>query len=119
MRLGLKEGENPAAGCVTSSEAAPIATVTAALPTLDWRNANGVNYVTPVKNQGSCGSCLAFAVTAALESQHMITSTGMPLDLSEQILVSCSGAGSCSGGSPGSASNYIKTTGLPLESAFP
>jgi Papain family cysteine protease/Divergent InlB B-repeat domain/Putative binding domain, N-terminal len=41
------------------------------------------------------------------------------LDLSEQILVSCSGAGSCSGGSPGTASNYIKNTGLPQEPAYP
>jgi C1A family cysteine protease len=118
LRLGVKEGESLAA-FATSSTPALVPVVTAAIPTLDWRNVSGVSYISPVKNQGSCGSCWAFAVTAALESQYMIASNGSPLDLSEQILLSCSGAGSCSGGYPTTASNYIKTTGLPVESAFP
>jgi hypothetical protein len=93
---------------------------------LDWRNHSGIGYVTPVKNQGGCGSCWAFAATAALESQVLLYTGGTTvppptdiINISEQILVSCSGAGSCSGGSPTSASTYIKTTGLPVESCFP
>ena len=98
--------ENPAA-------AAPAA--------LDWRSNKGDNYVTPIRYQGNCGDCWAFATTAALESQVLITTNapGTNIDLSEQILVSCSGAGSCSGGYPSSASNYIQTVGLPVESCFP
>ena len=91
-----------------------------ALPShLDWRD-NGGNYVTPIRDQKSCGSCWAFAATAALESSTLITlgTPGVDLNLAEQILVSCSGAGSCGGGSIGSASSYIKNTGLPLESCY-
>jgi C1A family cysteine protease len=79
-----------------------------------------VNFVTPVRNQSSCGSCWAFATTAALESQLLIKDN-TPLtdnDRAEQILVSCSGAGSCSGGYIDSASNYVKSTGLPTEPYF-
>jgi C1A family cysteine protease/fibronectin type 3 domain-containing protein len=88
--------------------------------TFDWRN-NGGNYVTPVRNQGSCGSCWAFAATAALESKALITfdKPGTNLDLSEQIVVSCGGAGSCNGGSPGGASSFFVSTGTNLESCYP
>ncbi len=60
----------------------------------DWRE-HGV--VTKVKNQKSCGSCVVFAVTAALESSIART-TGKKLDLSEQKALSC-GAASCKLGS--------------------
>ena len=92
-----------------------------ALPShIDWRD-NGGNYVTPIRDQKSCGSCWAFAATAALESVTLITlgTPGVDLNLSEQILVSCSEAGSCGGGSIGTASSFIKNTGLPLESCYP
>jgi C1A family cysteine protease len=89
---------------------------------LDWRN-NGGNFVTAVKNQGGCGSCWAFASTAALESS--LLRSGMPaLDLSEQVLVSCGIAGgydvgSCAGGTVQGASEFIRNTGLPEESCYP
>jgi C1A family cysteine protease len=80
-----------------------------------------VSFVTPVRNQKSCGSCWAFATTAALESQ-LLLKNNLPLfdeNRAEQILLSCSGAGSCSGGYIDSASSYIQSTGLPTEQAFP
>ncbi len=94
----------------------PAATVPASL---DWRN-NGGDFVTPVRNQGGCGSCWAFATTAAAESAWLIAYnwSGMNLNLAEQVLVSCSGAGSCDGGYIGSAANYIMNTGLPEENCF-
>ena len=49
-----------------------------------------------VKNQGNCGSCWAFAATAAVESMHAIQNYGLLLDLSEEQLVEC--VSTCCGG---------------------
>lgn len=38
----------------------------------DWRDVNGVNYVAPVRDQASCGSCYTFASMAQLESRVRI-----------------------------------------------
>jgi C1A family cysteine protease len=117
-RLGLLE---PVAGPGEEQvEAAPPEKLVAAPASLDWRSYNGLNYVSPVRDQGSCGSCWAFATAAALESQVLIgkNSATATVNVSEQTLVSCAGAGSCGGGYIGSASNYIRDVGLPAESCF-
>jgi len=64
-------------------------------PVFDWREMNGV---TPVKDQGSCGSCWAFSALAALESMIRIYH-GVEEDLSEQQILSCRTPGyGCQGG---------------------
>jgi len=69
--------------------------LTALPPAFDWRTSGGG---TPIKNQGGCGSCWAFATVAPLESQIQVR-CGVTEDLSEQFLVSCNTNGySCSGG---------------------
>ena len=40
--------------------------------THDWRDYNGVNYVSPVKDQGTCGASVAFTNIAAAESKFKI-----------------------------------------------
>jgi C1A family cysteine protease len=84
-------------------------------------NESPYGYVTPIRDQGDCGSCWAFATTAALESQVLKHTRTAPsgTNLAEQILVSCSGAGDCNGGYIDEASNFIETTGLPPETCFP
>jgi C1A family cysteine protease/predicted secreted protein len=91
----------------------------------DWRNVNGQNYVSPVKNQGSCGSCWAFGTVAPLEAKLLISGGGLA-DLSEQYLVSCNNSGwSCSGGWWAHDYHYNKKVsgeleaGSVLESNFP
>jgi C1A family cysteine protease len=65
---------------------------------VDWRSNNG-NWVTRVKYQATCGSCVAFATCAVLESRALIGSgtAGTDIDLSEAHLFAC-GGGSCNNG---------------------
>ena len=66
---------------------------TAALPqVVDWRR-NGGNFVTPVKDQAFCGSCVAFGTIAVLESMVKIAarSPTLAVDLSEAHLYFCYG----------------------------
>ena len=97
---------------------------------LDWTNNGGKNYVTGVRNQGGCGSCWAFATTAALESKALITfnTPNQNLDLSEQIVISCTdslkpsgdpGTNTCGGGYASSAADVLKNYGTALESCYP
>lgn len=70
---------------------------------MDLNNFYGRNIVTPVRNQGSCGSCWAFGAAAAYESAFLKRNGSAykpvnQLDVSEQSIVDCSGGGSCGGG---------------------
>jgi len=108
-------------------EAAPVfhKTVKDLPSSIDWRTKGAV---TPVKNQGGCGSCWAFATTETLES-HAALSTNPPtlVELAPQQLVSCcpnpkqcGGTGGCSGATAEVGYDYIVSNGgQTKESLYP
>ena len=87
----------------------------------DWRDYNSVNWMTPVKNQGACGSCSAFAVNAAIEALINIQNNDPDIDrdLSEAHIFFCSGYDCSSGSGFHSLINFIKDDGVCDEISFP
>ncbi|KAM6158911.1 dipeptidyl peptidase 1 [Rhynchocyon petersi] len=88
----------------------------------DWRNVNGVNYVSPVRNQASCGSCYSFSSAGMLEARlRILTNNSQTPILSPQEIVSCSQyAQGCSGGFPYLiAGKYAQDFGLVEEDCMP
>jgi C1A family cysteine protease len=83
---------------------------------VDWRSKGAV---TPVKNQGSCGSCWAFSATGALEGLYYINNTQL-ISFSEQNLVDCVTQDyGCNGGWPIDAMSYSAQAGIQSESDYP
>ena len=57
----------------------------------DWRNKHSTNFVSPVRDQGECGSCYAFASMGQLEANARIeTNNRIKPVFSPQNIVSCS-----------------------------
>lgn len=84
---------------------------------VDWRTKD---VLTPVKDQGQCGSCWAFSATEAIESFAKIS--GQPLrKLSPQQITSCDKTDlGCNGGNTETAYQYVhQAGGLELESSYP
>jgi cathepsin L len=115
MMNGYKRGNTTRVGATYMSP-----NVKVAIPdSVDWRTKG---YVTPVKDQGQCGSCWSFSATGSLEGQHF-RANGKLVSLSEQNLVDCSrsyGNNGCEGGLMDFAFEYIeKNDGIDTEESYP
>jgi len=81
----------------------------------DWRK---LGKVTPVLDQGSCGSCWDFSAVAAFEGSYLLRN-GTRIDASEQQILSCSKAGTCGGGWPYLVFEYLIANGTAMAASYP
>jgi C1A family cysteine protease len=90
--------------------------------TYDWRDVDGQDFTTPVRDQGDIGSCWAFAAIAVLESKLEIVADdpNWNPDLSEQHLVTDPGGGGSSlGGLPVESFQFFQDVGVVSEAELP
>lgn len=89
--------------------------------TFDWRNVNGESFISPVRDQGACGSCYAMATLDALEARVRIsTKNEHKLDLSVQNVLSCSPySQQCNGGYPLGVARFVSDFGVVTEECMP
>ena len=112
--------ENAEQNCSATSRSSPLRARGESAPDAwNWQSHGGVS---PVKDQGSCGSCWTFSTVGCLESAHLIK-YGRLETYSEQQLVDCAGAfdnNGCDGGLPSHAFEYaFYAGGMSTEDAYP
>ena len=102
---------------VTSKCTGKQAPSTSLPDSVDWATKGAV---TPIKNQGQCGSCWAFSTTGSVEGANFLSKKSLS-SFSEQQLVDCShsyGNNGCQGGLMDYAFYYIIDNGITLESKY-
>lgn len=119
-RFGLRDELVPDVEFINESPK-PFAAALALPASLDWRNKDGANWVSPLLNQANCGSCVAFASIGTMETQMRIAS-GNPaynISLSPQNLFACGGAKCEQGWMPDDAADFLLRKGVVDEACQP
>ena len=116
--LGAVPSAESAAFMLAVAAAPMLAAAPGFAPAIDWRNNNG-NHVTPVRDQGGCGSCVSFGSMGLIESMAHIE-TGRWVDLSEADSHFCSSHGAkCGGWWPDQCLDQVMARGVCDEAGFP
>lgn len=128
IRLGVPPPPGGFDQLIRQSEAfrAQVTAAAAGLPAAyDLRNVGGKNFITAIRDQGGCGSCVAFGVCAALEGMFRVQRNDptLAIDLSEAHLFFCQGRAqgvTCSTGwMPAPAYSCATNVGIADESCYP
>jgi hypothetical protein len=121
-RLGLAVPPGERERIAAAKEAAaPLRAAMVHATERDWRSKGGANYVTGIRDQGNCGSCVSFGTVATIESQARIEykEPSWDVDLSEAELFFCGGATCANGWWPPDALAYAKANGIGAEQCMP
>ncbi len=95
--------------------ASPAATCSPGMKTFDWRR---LGKVTPVRDQGGCGSCWDFAAMGAYEASYGIVND-LQIDISEQHALNCVKPGTCKGGWYQWVFSWMISNGVADETVLP
>lgn len=91
-------------------------------PDFDWHDLNGEDWMSGVRDQGSCGACFVFSSVGAVEGMYkwIAADPTIDIDLSEQSVISCITFGSCeNGGLTQEVGQRLKDFGAPEEACYP
>jgi cathepsin F len=104
-----------------TSSTSSLTDITPTVVTTSAKNWKDSGYVTPIKDQGACGSCYAFSALGMLESQYAKNNGGKIIDLSEQQIITCDTLDyGCNGGYMENVYKYLqKVGGAVSETSLP
>lgn len=121
-RLGLRVSEDEMRRVEAYLRGERVSGARVFAPARDWRNKDGKDWTTPIRDQGNCGSCVAFATVATIEARARIqlSRPDWNVDLSEADLFFCGAGRKCADGWwPSHALDYARAQGVPEEPCFP